>query len=113
MDEQQSVVQQKINKQNNSKNIIVTVVIMIAAFIGIGVWYNNNHYNSTFQNNFLSKCEANGSASGCGCAYGVLQANYSYSQAKQMDKDATAGISSPDIQAWTASVQSQCGSSSQ
>ena len=101
------------SNQNNTKNVVVTIIVIIGLLIGIGVWWNNTHYNSTFQNNFMSKCESGGSstATSCGCAYGVLMANYSYSQAKQMDADATAGISSPDLTAWTASVQSQCGSS--
>jgi hypothetical protein len=111
MNQEESAVRRKINQQHKTKNVVITIIVMIGLFIGIGAWYNNTFYNSTFQNNFMSKCETGASASGCGCAYGVLQAGYSYSQAKQMDSDSTAGISSPDIQSWTESVKSQCGSS--
>ncbi len=97
-------------KQSNAKNIIITIVVIIGLLIGIGVWYNNTHYNSTFQNNFMSSCESNGgNTSSCGCAYGVLQANFSYSEAKSLDSNPSS--SNTYYQSYTSDVQSSCGSS--
>jgi hypothetical protein len=96
------------NQQHKSNNTLLTIVVMVGIFIAIGVWYNNTHYNSTFQNNFMSNCETTNTAAGCGCAYGVLAANYDYSQAKAMDSNTTAGITTVDTQSYKALVANQC-----
>jgi hypothetical protein len=108
MDDDEVVSHPNKNSQSKTKNVVITIIVMIGLFIGIGVWYNNTHYNSTFQNNFMNGCEGQGgSASGCACAYGVLQSEYDYSEAKAINADP----SSPDGQALASSVSSQCGSS--
>lgn len=70
--------------KNNS--VVTTIVIAIVVFIGIGILYNNTHYSTTYEDNFLSSCETSGgTADSCGCALGVIKANYSYQQAKSFD----------------------------
>lgn len=96
-------------RESKTKSVITTIVVMVAAFILLGIWYNNTHYNSTFQNNFLSSCEGQGaSASYCACGYSILQSEYSYSEAKAINADPNG----PDGQAWLSDVQNQCGTSS-
>jgi len=106
MDEDQQVyIKHKVEKESKTKSIIITIVVMIGLFIGIGVWYNNTHYNSTFQNNFLSGCESNGgSSSKCSCMYTTLQANYTYSQAKYFN----ANLSAADTQSAMNWITGQC-----
>ena len=101
-------IQQK--PESSAKTVIVTILVMIGAFIAIGAWYNNTHYNSTFQNNFLSSCQSNGgSASSCSCVYSTLQQHYSYSTAKYVDANPNAS----DSQAIMTWVANQCTGSSQ
>jgi hypothetical protein len=108
MDDNEVYFRHQVAKENKTKSVITTIVVMVILFIGIGVWYNNTHYNSTFQKNFMSSCENNGgSASSCDCAYSVLQQNYSYSEAKAIDADPNG----PESQAWLSDVTSQCGTS--
>jgi hypothetical protein len=84
---------------------VVGFVVASAIIGGIASWWNNNHYNSTFESNFLASCENNGgSPSACSCSYNVLQQQYSYSQAKYFDANPNA----PDSQSALSAISSQC-----
>jgi DNA-binding transcriptional regulator of glucitol operon len=98
--------QQSMPKRNsNTKSVVMTIIVMIVLFVLLGSWYNNTHYNSTFQDHFMNSCESNGgTVAGCSCAYSVLQNQYTYDQAKDIDTNP----SSPNTQAWATSVYSQC-----
>jgi len=98
-----SNIQKQIHKRN--RNVVIWVLVIIVGIIGVGIWYNNTHYNSTFQNNFLSSCENNGgSASRCSCMYTTLKTNYTYSQAKYFN----ANLSASDTQSAINWIASQC-----
>lgn len=90
--------------ENKIRGIVLTAVITVGALLSIGAWYNNTHYNSTIKNNFITACEDNSSASMCDCSYGVLQSEYSYSQAKYMD----ANPQSPESQGFYSDAIGQC-----
>lgn len=66
--------------------IALSVLITIVVILGYGYWYNQNHYSSTYDTNFLSSCQGSGgSTDTCGCALGVIKANYTFSEAKSFD----------------------------
>ena len=98
------------NKNERDKTtpgtIVASIIIMLAIIVGLIIWYNKTHYNPTFQNNFMTNCENNGeSSSGCSCAYNVLENNYTYQEAKDMN----ANLNSSLVQQWLGLVKSQCG----
>ena len=99
-----------MQKHRRNKNIAILLIIIVVIIVGVDIWYNDTHYNSRFQNNFLSSCESSGGNSSiCGCGYNVLKNNNSYSEAKQMDAEASAGQTSSLLQQWEHQVNNQCG----
>jgi hypothetical protein len=97
---------QPTTKGSRTPTVVITIIVMVVLFIGLGIWYNNTNYNSTFETNFMNSCESNGSASAaaCGCSYNVLKANYSYSQAKYFDSN----LQAPDTQTAFTWIANQC-----
>ncbi len=94
-------------KHRRNRNIIIWLVVIVVSLFGIGIWYNDTHYNSTFQNNFMNGCESQGgTSSSCGCAYSVLTSNFSYSEAKSINANPSG---SPYSQSYVSDVQSTCG----
>lgn len=88
---------------SSTKLVFSTMVYVVIGLLAIGVWYNNTHYSSTYKDNFLSSCEENGGdADNCGCALGVIESNYSYSQAKSFDTYVPSEV--------TDKITDQCGS---
>lgn len=89
------------SKKTTTVEIVVTTLVVL---VGIGIWWNNNHYSNAYDNNFLSSCESGGqvSADTCGCALGVIKANYNYKQAKSFDPNLPSDVADK--------VAAECGS---
>ncbi len=95
-----------IQRQRRNRNIFIWIAVIVISFVGIGIWYNDTHYNSTFKNNFMNGCEnQGGSTSSCGCAYNVLSNNFSYSEAKSINANPSG---SPYSQSYIRDVRSTC-----
>jgi hypothetical protein len=62
-------------------------LLTIVALIAIWVWYVNNNYSVVFNNNFMKSCTAQGGdESGCKCALDAFKDNYSFKDAKKIEK---------------------------
>lgn len=90
--------------KSRAKAIGASIFITVVVLVGIGIWWNNTHYSAAYDNNFLSSCESGGqvSADTCGCALGVIKANYSYKEAKSFDTYLPTDVGNK--------VAAQCGS---
>lgn len=110
MEEEQPVtpVAPKPSKEKKKKNVVFGIIIVIAALLGFGTWYNQTHYNPTFENNFIGSCKSSGGSDTlCGCAYKELKANYPYSKAKYFDNH----IDDTESQEALTSIASKCSES--
>ncbi len=57
---------------------IIGFVVVGGIITGVVSWWNDNHWSSVAENNFLSSCEAQvgATASYCGCALGQVEQRY-------------------------------------
>jgi hypothetical protein len=97
--------QHVVNAGAKAIGYIIGFVVVSLIIGGIADWWNNNHYNSTYQNNFITAYEGKGaSAAACSCVYNQLTQHYSFSQAKAFDANPNDG----DTQVAMQNLASQC-----
>lgn len=71
---------------------ILCFIILLLVFKGGRTWYNANHYNKAFNENFIASCRDNGGKQAyCACFLSEVQHQYSYRQAVQLDARASRG----------------------
>jgi len=88
---------------------LVLLIFLLPLGWGAWYWYNHTHYNSAYENTYLSTCEATGaSVSSCDCELTATKNNFTYSQSMQIESDIRSNVDSQLYQSWVSTLKSDC-----